>query len=80
MPIFTATTPSSQKTVWDSGGFLLFRLRDFILFGLIAALAATIRMSKKWHEAELGRQKAELKRIEAELKKAYTTKSIRTFC
>ncbi len=55
------------KTVWDSGGFLLFRLRDFISVRLIAALAATIRMSKM-EEAELGRQKAELKRIEAELK------------
>ena len=47
---------------------LMFRLRDFIMFGLIAALAAVIRMSQRWHEAELGRQKAELRRIEAELK------------
>ena len=47
---------------------LLFRLRDFVMFGLIAGLAAVIRMSKKWHEAELGRQKAEMRHIEAELK------------
>ena len=62
------STPPPPKNSMGFWGFLLFRLRDFILFGLIAALAATIRMSKKWHEAELGRQKAELKRIEAELK------------
>ena len=60
-------------------GFLLFRLRDFILFGLIAALAATIRMSKKWHEAELGRQKAELKRIEAELKNLHNIYALIAF-
>ena len=47
---------------------MLFRLRDFVMFALIAGLAAVIRMSKKWHEAELGRQKAEMRRIEAELK------------
>ena len=57
--------PNDSLWMWT---FLSFRIRDFILFGLIAAVAATIRMSKKWHEAELGRQKAELKRIEAELK------------
>ncbi len=73
------STPPPPKNSMGFWGFLLFRLRDFILFGLIAALAATIRMSKKWHEAELGRQKAELKRIEAELKTC-TTRSIRIFC
>ena len=51
--------------VWRS---LMFRLRDFIMLGLIAALAAVIRMSQRWHVAELGRQNAELRRVEAELK------------
>lgn len=49
-------------------GFILFRIRDFIIYGFTAALAATIRMSKKWRIAEVARQKAELKRTEAELK------------
>lgn len=52
----------------DMVNFMLFRVRDFVLFGLIATLAVIIRMSQKWHEAELGRQKAELQRTEAELK------------
>ncbi len=65
---FLRITPPHPKTGIRLIGFFLFRLRDFILFGLIAALAATIRMSQKWHVAELGLQKAELKRIEAELK------------
>ena len=51
--------------VWRS---LMFRLRDLIMFGLLAALAAVIRRGQKWHEAELGRQKAEVRRVEAELK------------
>lgn len=46
----------------------VFRLRDVTMFGLIAALAAVIRMSQRWHVAELGRQNAELRRVEAELK------------
>lgn len=59
-------TPKNGNTeIWRN---LLFRLRDFVMFALIAGLAAVIRMSKKWHEAELGRQKAEMRRIEAELK------------
>lgn len=62
------STPHPPKNNLGAWGFLLFRLRDLIIFGLIAALAATIRMSKKWHAAELGRQQAEVKRIEAELK------------
>lgn len=49
-------------------GFILFRIRDFIIYGFTAALAATIRMSKKWRAAEEARQQAELKRTEAELK------------
>ncbi len=57
--------PRQHSQTW---AFLLFQLRDFIIFGLIAAMAAVIRMSQKWHSAEIGRQKAELKRIEAELK------------
>lgn len=55
----------SEPDLFD---FVLFRVRDFVLFGLMAALAIIVRMSKKWHEAELGRQKAELQRTEAELK------------
>ena len=51
--------------VWRS---LFFHLRDLFALGLTAALAAIIRMGKKWHEAELGRQNAELRRVEAELK------------
>ncbi|MCD8317644.1 MAG: histidine kinase [Paraprevotella sp.] len=51
-----------------ASGFILFRLRDLIMFGLVAALAALISISKQWHAAGLGRQKAELRRIEAELK------------
>lgn len=57
-----AHTPPSE---WV---FILFRIRDFIIFGFTAALGATIRMSKKWRIAEVARQKAELKRTEAELK------------
>lgn len=50
------------------GVFILFRIRDFIIYGFVAALGATIRMSQKWRFAEIARQKAELKRTEAELK------------
>ena len=35
--------PNDSLWMWT---FLSFRIRDFILFGLIAAVAATIRMSK----------------------------------
>lgn len=57
-----------QCTSPDLIKIFLFRLRDFILFGVMAALAAIIRMSKKWHEAESARQIAELQRTEAELR------------
>lgn len=48
--------------------FFFFRIRDLIIYGFTAALSATIRMSQKWRAAEVARQKAELKRTEAELK------------
>lgn len=65
---YPLTRCPARPTPPDWFNFVLFRMRDFVLFGFIAALAAIIRMSKKWHEAELGRQKAELQRTEAELK------------
>ncbi len=56
---------SGYLGLWE---FILFRIRDFILYGLTTALSVVIRMSQQWHEAETGRQKAELRRVEAELK------------
>lgn len=53
-----------QEDVVD---IILFRIRDLVLFVFAAALAAVIRTSRRWHLAELSRQKAELKQIETEL-------------
>lgn len=64
-PIAPPPHPKGHLGIW---GFVIFRIRDFIIYGFSAALAAIIRMSQKWHIAEIGRQKAELKRTEAELK------------
>lgn len=52
----------------DTGLFIFFRIRDFILFAFMAVLAVVIRMGKKWYAMEQGRQKTELQRREAELK------------
>ena len=65
---FFPTSPPPHIRHLQTWEFILFRLRDFTMFALIAALAAVIRMSQKWHTAEVARQKAELRRIEAELK------------
>ncbi len=65
---FHTVPPAPQHGRMEVWRGFLFRLRDFVMFGLIAGLAAVIRMSKKWHEAELGRQEAEMRRIETELK------------
>lgn len=65
---YPSTHHPEPRPLPDALEFFLFRVRDFVLFGLMAGLAAIIRMSQKWHEAELGRQKAELQRTEAELK------------
>lgn len=46
---------------------LFFCINELIHYICAAALASVIRMSQKWHHAEIARQKAELKRTEAEL-------------
>lgn len=48
--------------------FILFRVRDLVIYGMVAAFAGMIRISKRWQAAEIGRQNAELQRTEAELR------------
>lgn len=59
--------PTHHPHQVDALDIFLFRIRDLVLFGFAAALAAVIRMSRKWHHAELRRQQAELKQTESEL-------------
>lgn len=60
----TQLRPADKVHNWEH---LLFRLRDLVLFVFAAALAAVIRTSQRWHQAELIREQAEAKQIEAEL-------------
>lgn len=63
-----ASPPKGRIHEFVVNPMLLFIFRDLCSMVVITALAATIRMSRRWQQAENARREAEKSRSEAELK------------